>query len=148
MLWWGQGTERCSTKRWPVSNQYTALNNLYRIQRSIFWLLQGPRPGYPCTGRWQQHDTTCNLWNRYIGVIWSLETKRKVMAWGNAGSTCMHPDQIYEAPPYRSPQITNIDFPVPHQIIEKDFKSESKFGPVVYKGPRWTGKISKAFYEI
>lgn len=55
--------------------------------------------------------------------------------------------KIYETPQYRSPSVDNIDFPAPNQIDESAFKSESEFGPVVYKDLHWTGKISTAFFE-
>lgn len=55
--------------------------------------------------------------------------------------------KIYETPQYRSPSVDNVDFPVPNQIAKSAFKSESEFGPVVYKDLHWTGKISTAFFE-
>lgn len=55
--------------------------------------------------------------------------------------------KIYETPQYRSPSVDNIDFPAPNQIAKSAFKSESEFGPVVYKDLHWTGKISTAFFE-
>lgn len=56
--------------------------------------------------------------------------------------------KIDETPRYKSPLINNEDFPPIQEINELAFESESTFGPVVYKGLRWTGEISTAFYEI
>lgn len=55
--------------------------------------------------------------------------------------------KIHETQRYRSPSVDNIDFPADYPIKQSDFKSESEFGPVIYKGLRWTGTITAAFAE-
>lgn len=55
--------------------------------------------------------------------------------------------KIHETPRYRSPSVDNIDFPASYPVEQSDFKSESEFGPVIYKDRRWTGTITAAFAE-
>ena len=56
--------------------------------------------------------------------------------------------KIHETPAYSSPSVDGIDSPAFDQIVPSAFQSESKFGPVVYKGLSWTGTISTAFLEV
>lgn len=55
--------------------------------------------------------------------------------------------KIHENPRYHYPSMDNADFPAFNQIFPSAFKSESEFGPVAYKGLRWTGRISSPFLE-
>lgn len=56
--------------------------------------------------------------------------------------------KIHETPGYKSPSISNKDFPPIQEINELAFESKSTFGPVVYKGLQWAGEVPAAFCEI
>lgn len=60
-----------------------------------------------------------------------------------------------EIPRYQNPfknlsdtQLEDLDLPDSRELEEDDFDLEGEYGPVVYKGLRWVGKISSALLEI